>query len=240
MALSERYKKALVTVAMGLRTEEDIKNNGLIRFCKNEKEKLVNYATTLFNKRQNLLALKIKKTGFRSEHINITNKTEFYDFITNLNNIFSYENEVWIVSSSALECWRCRIYLSTSLDCPDLFEMAFSNDDHILDHLNNDNKNQVKYVSYAQNLITNKFELVESHADPETLSECSLILFKVLTKYKDNFKNIKIDMQLLNINGISLDCRVNNGYDFHDFDVSYEEVKKVIDFYIPMYLSNKK
>ena len=72
MVISERYKKALVTVAMGLRTEEDIRKNGLYRFCKSDKDELINFAKELFSKKSNLLALKIKPTGYRSEHINIT------------------------------------------------------------------------------------------------------------------------------------------------------------------------
>ena len=39
------------------------------------------------------------------------------------------------------------------------------------------------------------------------------------------FNKIKNDLAFLNINGISIDIRVNNGYDFHDFDVSYDETK---------------
>ena len=48
--ISERYKKALVTVAMGFRTEDDIKKNGLYRFTKGEKQDLLNYVTFLFQK----------------------------------------------------------------------------------------------------------------------------------------------------------------------------------------------
>ncbi len=36
----------------------------------------------------------------------------------------------------------------------------------------------------------------------------------------------------MGINGISLDVRINNGYVFHDFDVSYENVEKVINYYL--------
>ena len=38
--ISQRYQKALVTVAMGFRTEEDIKKNGLYKFIKQEKKEL--------------------------------------------------------------------------------------------------------------------------------------------------------------------------------------------------------
>ncbi len=64
--VSERYKKALVTVAMGFRTEEDIRKNGLYRFSKEEKNNLIKYVTELFNKNNSVLALKIKQIGFRS------------------------------------------------------------------------------------------------------------------------------------------------------------------------------
>lgn len=74
--ISERYKKTLVTVVMGFRTEDDIKKNGLYRFTKNEKEALFNYVTLLFQKNKSVLALKVKQKGYRSEHLNInTNKS---------------------------------------------------------------------------------------------------------------------------------------------------------------------
>ncbi len=41
--ISQRYQKALVTVAMGFRTEQDIKKNGLYRFTKQEKQELIKY-----------------------------------------------------------------------------------------------------------------------------------------------------------------------------------------------------
>ena len=69
--MSERYKKALVTVAMGLRTEDEIKKNGLYRFTKDNKKELLEYVDFLFQKNKSVLALKVKQTGFRSEHINI-------------------------------------------------------------------------------------------------------------------------------------------------------------------------
>ena len=72
--ISERYKKALVTVAMGFRTEDDIKKNGLYRFTKNEKKDLLNFVTLLFQKNKSLLALKVRQKGYRSEHININTK----------------------------------------------------------------------------------------------------------------------------------------------------------------------
>ena len=44
---------------------------------------------------------------------------------------------------------------------------------------------------------------------------------------------LEIDLNFIGIDGISLDVRVDSGYDFHDFDVSYENIKKVIDYYLP-------
>ena len=58
--VSHRYQKALVTVAMGFRTEEDIKKNGLYRFIKQEKKELIEYISLLFSKNKSVLALKIK------------------------------------------------------------------------------------------------------------------------------------------------------------------------------------
>lgn len=239
MNISERYKKALVTVAMGLRTEDDIKKNGLMRFCKSEKQNLISFATKLFNKTNHLLALKIKPTGFRSEHINISNVEDFNSFVENIDTIFDSENEIWIVSSSAIDCWRCRIYLDCSLNNSDIFEMAYSNDDHILDHITNENKKQIQYISFVRNGLTKNFEPTESYANEQTLSKCKNILTDIFNTYNSKFISIKKDMQLLNVSGISLDCRVNNGYDFHDFDVSYGEVKNIIDFYFSIYLNSK-
>lgn len=237
MALSERYQKTLVTVAMGLRTEEDIKDNGLYIFTKAEKSKLIEFVSQLFKIKPNLLVLKIKPTGYRSEHINITNKADFDKFISSVDEIYGENNEIWVVSSSVLNCWRCRIYLSADLNMPDRIEMAKSDDDHILDHIAAGNKN-VPYVCFVKTLANN-FELTETNVDNNTLQTCQQIIKDIYSKFSYDFKAVKEDMELLKIAGISLDCRVNNGYDFHDFDVSYGEVKKVVDFYVPMYLAKQ-
>ena len=102
--ISQRYQKALVTVAMGFRTEQDIKKNGLYRFTKQEKQELIKYISSLFNKNKSVLALKIKQSGYRSEHINITSEKDLDNFIKNLNNIYDKDNEIWIVSSSIIKC----------------------------------------------------------------------------------------------------------------------------------------
>lgn len=93
---------------MGFRTEEDIKKNGLYRFIKPEKNELNEYMTSLFNKNKSVLALKIRQTGYRSEHMNINSEDNLNNFIKNLDNIFEEDNEIWVVSSSVIECWRCR------------------------------------------------------------------------------------------------------------------------------------
>jgi len=235
MVISERYKKALVTVAMGLRTEEDIRKNGLYRFCKSDKDELINFAKELFSKKSNLLALKIKPTGYRSEHINITTPQELQTFFDSLDEIFCGDNEVWIVSSSSIDCWRCRIYLSDNAEISDKFEMAYSSDDHILDHLDY-SLNNIKYLCWVKNNKTNTFELQKSTVDIGTEKQCYSIVEDVVKTYKYEFRDIKLDIQALGIGGISLDCRVNNGYDFHDFDVSYGDVKKVVDFYTTPYI----
>ena len=65
-----------------------------------------------------------------------------------------------------------------------------------------------------------------------TLQQCQEILKDVLYKYSSNFVKIKKDLEIMNIDAISIDCRVNNGYDFHDFDVSYGDIQKVVDYYV--------
>ena len=52
---------------------------------------------------------------------------------------------------------------------------------------------------------------------------------KLINKYTNK---IKKDLEIINIDAISIDCRVNDGYDFHDFDVSYGDVQKVVDYYV--------
>lgn len=232
--ISQRYQKALVTVAMGFRTEQDIKKNGLYRFTKQEKKELIKYISSLFNKNKSVLALKIKQSGYRSEHINITSEKDLDNFIKNLNNIYDKDNEIWIVSSSIIKCWRCRIYLSNN-DSNDTIEMAYSYDDHILDHIGSNSK--VPYICYRKQ--GKNFKILNTNLKENETKKTSLIIQDILSKYSSNLKEIKEDLNFIGINGISLDVRVNNGYDFHDFDVSYESIEKVINYYLPQ-LTNKK
>lgn len=232
--ISQRYQKALVTVAMGFRTEQDIKKNGLYRFTKQEKQELIKYISSLFNKNKSVLALKIKQSGYRSEHINITSEKDLDNFIKNLNNIYDKDNEIWIVSSSIIKCWRCRIYLSNN-DSNDTIEMAYSYDDHILDHIGSNSK--VPYICYRKQ--GKNFKILNTNLKENETKKTNLIIQDILSKYSSNLKEIKEDLNFIGINGISLDVRVNNGYDFHDFDVSYESIEKVINYYLPQ-LTNKK
>ena len=39
---------------------------------------------------------------------------------------------------------------------------------------------------------------------------------------------------------VTLDIRINNGYDFHDFDVAYGSVEKVINYYLPQLTNTRK
>lgn len=232
--ISQRYQKTLVTVAMGFRTEEDIKKNGLYRFVKPEKDKLNKYMTSLFNKNKSILALKIRQIGYRSEHININSEDDLNNFIKNLDNIFEEDNEIWVVSSSVVECWRCRIYLSNS--AYDLIEMAYSYDDHILDHIGSDL--EVPYICYQK--VENNFKILNTNLKDDRMKESKLIIQDILYKYANKFKEIKEDLDFIGIDGISLDIRVNNGYDFHDFDVTYGDVEKVINYYLPQLTNTRK
>ena len=54
-------------------------------------------------------------------------------------------------------------------------------------------------------------------------------------KAYNEIENVKDDLKLLKLSFISLDIRVNDGYDFHDFDVVYDKVADVIDFYMKFY-----
>lgn len=145
--ISERYQKALVTVAMGFRTEDDIRKNGLYRFTKNEQSSLLEYVTSLFNEKENVLVLKVNQRGYHSEHMNISSKIDLNNFVRNIANIYDEDNELWVVSSSSIECWRGRIYLSNN-NSNDIIEMAYSCDDHILDHI--DSSLKVPYVCYKK------------------------------------------------------------------------------------------
>lgn len=226
--MSERYQKALVTVAMGFRTEEDIKKNGLYRFTKKDKSSLLEYVTSLFNANGNVLVLKVKQSGYRSEHMSISSKTDLDNFVKNIVNIYDKDNEVWVVSSSSIECWRGRIYLSNNTS-NDTIEMAYSYDDHILDHI--DSSLKVPYVCYKKE--GNSFKVSNTNLDNNTLQTTDAILKDILYRYSSEFREIKEDLNFIGIDGISLDVRVDSGYDFHDFDVSYENIKKVIDYYLP-------
>ena len=226
--ISERYQKALVTVAMGFRTEDDIRKNGLYRFTKNEQSSLLEYVTSLFNEKENVLVLKVNQRGYHSEHMNISSKIDLNNFVRNIANIYDEDNELWVVSSSSIECWRGRIYLSNN-NFNDTIEMAYSCDDHILDHI--DSSLKAPYVCYKKE--GNNFKVSNMNLDNNTLQITDDTLKDILYRYSDKFREIKEDLDFIGIDGISLDVRVNNGYDFHDFDVSYENIKKVIDYYLP-------
>lgn len=234
MKISERYKKSLVTVAMGFRTEEDIKKNGLYRFSKKEKENAIKYIKSLFEKKNNVIVLKIKEKGYRSEHININSEEKLNDFINNISSIYGKNNEIWVVSSSVIECWRCRIYLSNN-DKSDILEMAYSIDDHILDHI--DSNETTPYICYKKN---NKlFEISNTNLEKSIIEQTNQIKEDMIRKYDDILNKVKTDMKTLKIDGISLDVRVNNGYDFHDFDVSYKDVEKVVNYYMEQFEKNR-
>lgn len=229
--MSDRYKKALVTVAMGFRTEEDIKNNGLFRFTREDIISLREYVLYLFNKNQSVLALKVKPIGFKSEHMKISSIIELNDFLSNISSLFDSDilcsdNEIWVVSSSVIECWRCRIYLSRVGQ--DIIEMAYSYDDHILDHI--DFKSDVPYISYT--FKNGELSVFKKNLDKKRTMESNFIVNDIFRRYLNIFKSVTHDLECLNINGICFDVRVNNGYDFHDFDVSFDDTKKIIDYYM--------
>ena len=224
--MSQRYQKVLVTVAMGFRTEEDVERFGLHRFTKQKKDILINYVKDLFLESKNVLALKVKQTGYSTEHIEIHSDEALDNFLNNIDNIFDVDNEIWVVESSAIECWRCRIYISKN-GLNDMVEMAYSFDDHIIDHI--DAATNVPYVCYQ---LDDKIKVFKSTLADDKLVESRRIVEDVLLKYASIFNKVRKDLDYLGINGISLDFRVNNGYNFHDFDVSYENVEKVIKYYL--------
>ena len=200
----------------------------MYRFTKNDKSSLLEYVTSLFNANGNVLVLKVKQSGYRSEHMSISSKTDLDNFVRNIVNIYDKDNEVWVVSSSSIECWRGRIYLSNNTS-NDTIEMAYSYDDHILDHI--DSALKVAYVCYKKE--GNGFKVSNTNLDNNTLQTTDVILKDILYRYSSKFREIKEDLNFIGIDGISLDVRVDSGYDFHDFDVSYENIKKVIDYYLP-------
>lgn len=233
--ISERYQKTLVTVAMGFRTEEDIRKNGLYRFTVQDSKELIEYVNSLFDMNNKVLALKIKPKGYRSQHISINSKEELNQFKENIPSIFGKENEIWIVSSASIECWRCRLYLSEN-GSNDMFEMAYSYDDHILDHL--DSNFNVPYAYYQKR--DGNFSLVNTTLNEDRLQESKSILDDILNKYSNVFKTVRQDLTFMNLDGISLDILVNGGYEIHDFDVVYSDVKKVVDYYLPQIKVLKK
>lgn len=107
--------------------------------------------------------------------------------------------------------------------------MVYSYDDHILDHINSDTC--TPYVRYKKEGAN--YKLLNSNLETEQLNESRAILYDIFNKFSHEIKKLKEDLSFIGINAISLDVRVNNGYDFHDFDVSYEDINKVIDYYIP-------
>ena len=224
---SQRYKKALVTVAMGFRTEKDIKKNGLYIYTRDEKEKLIEHIQLLFNKNKSVFLLKVKQTGYSSEHVSLDSKDSLNEFIRQIDDIYKTFSEIWVVSSSIIECWRCRINLSNE-DFDDTIEMAYSGDDHILDHIYSGiTCPYILYKISESNLKTEKTNLKEKE-----IQETSLIVRDIMSKYKEQIQKIKDDLEFIGIDEISLDVRVNNGYDFHDFDVAYTSTEKVINYYV--------
>ena len=62
--------------------------------------------------------------------------------------------------------------------------------------------------------------------------ETNYIACDIFNKYSDVIKDVVYDLDFLNIDDICFDVRINNGYDFHDFDVSFDDTKKIIDYYM--------
>ena len=114
--------------------------------------------------------------------------------------------------------------------------MAYSYDDHILDHIGSDL--EVPYICYQK--VENNFKILNTNLKDDRMKESKLIIQDILYKYANKFKEIKEDLDFIGIDGISLDIRVNNGYDFHDFDVTYGDVEKVINYYLPQLTNTKK
>lgn len=226
---SERYKKALVTVAMGFRDEKDIKKNGLYIFRKEEQKELINHILTLLNNKNNkLLLLQVKSKGYHTEHIYIDSNQKLNLFIKSLSKIYKKYSEIWVITSSVFTCWRCRIYLSNNLSNKDIIELAYSDDDHILNNIKDNNT--VPYICFSNN--KSNLEIIKTNLNKNQKKEATLIVEDILKKYTRNFNSIKKDLEFIGLEGISLDVRINNGYDFHDFDVDYNKVKVVIDYYL--------
>ncbi len=114
--------------------------------------------------------------------------------------------------------------------------MAYSYDDHILDHIN-ENVN-IPYVCYKKD--ERYFKAVKSTLNEELQNQSNVNINNVLSRFSNEMKNVREDLEFIGIEGISLDVRINNGYDFHDFDVSYDQVEKVIDYYFNILNKTKK
>src|SRR5574344_1639534 len=156
---------------MGFRTEDEIRKNGLYIFPKSKKEKLLEYSKRLFKKNNQLLGLKVQTHGYNSQHILIKSLSEFKEFINQIDKIFDEFCEIWIITSCGEYCWRCRAYFSLTND--EYIEMVYSDDDHILDHMND--INEEKYIRYSikNNIILNKSLLIKE----EDIEENKKILF---------------------------------------------------------------
>lgn len=234
--ISERYQKVLVTVSMGFRTEQDVRKNGLHIFYKKDKQECISFVKSLFEGKSNLLALKIQPTGFRSEHINIKSNEQLEEFLSNIDNIFGDKNEIWVVESSVKQCWRCRLYLGDDINNFDKFEMAYSINDHVLDELHENGIEGTPFIRFEKSFGKVDFEIEKSNLDEHMKVQAINILKDVYLKFGTQIRTVKKDLEILNLNGISLDIRVNDGYDFHDFDVGYSDTKKVIEYYVIPYL----
>lgn len=172
------------------------------------------------------MALKIKEIGYRSEHINIDSLDKLNVFINSLDVLFDINNEIWVVESSGKKCWRCRLYLSPKGE--DFIEMSFSDDDHILDKISNKN---IKYIRFKINRAKLEIDFSNIINEIEPFNYAS----EIISKFNKEIKRVKEDLEILKLNGISLDIRINDGYDFHDFDVSYDRTKDVVDYYYQFY-----
>ena len=61
---------------------------------KNEQSSLLEYVTSLFNEKGNVLVLKVKQSGYRGEHISIASKIDLNNFVRNIVNIYDEDNEI--------------------------------------------------------------------------------------------------------------------------------------------------
>ena len=105
--------------------------------------------------------------------------------------------------------------------------MAYSYDDHILNLIGPNLK-----VPHIIIKVGDNFKVSNTNLTDNKINESILIIKDILHKYSSKFKEIKKDFDFIGTDGISLEVRVNNGYDFHDFDVVYRDVEKVINYYL--------